>query len=79
MINKLKEVRFFKGKSQMRLQLETGINASLISRIECGYIQPTKEQMRKLSRALRISISKLFPPEEPAKEARSGEKQGNSF
>jgi transcriptional regulator with XRE-family HTH domain len=67
MTNKLKEMRFFKRKSQMRLQLETGINASLISRFECGYIQPTQEQKRKLARALRISVSELFPSDESRK------------
>lgn len=72
-MNKLKEKRFFAKKSQMRLQLETGVNASIISRIECAYIQPTKAQKRKLAKALRVKVADLFP-DETADESRAAEK-----
>ncbi|GAG53853.1 unnamed protein product, partial [marine sediment metagenome] len=39
--NRLKEARFFSNKTQIKLWPETGIHYSTISRIECGYIQPT--------------------------------------
>jgi len=63
MRNKLKEARFFAGKSQPKLWLETGIHYSVISRIECGYIEPTAEQKKKLAKALRVKVADLFPDE----------------
>lgn len=61
MKNKLKEARFFANKPQIKLWLETGIHYSTISRIECGYIKPTKEQKKRLARALKVKVSWLFP------------------
>ena len=63
MKNKLRETRFFAKKPQMKLQKETGINASIISRIECEYVEPTQKQMRKLAKALGVKVSDLFPDE----------------
>ena len=61
MKNRLKEARFFAGKPQAKLWLETGIHYSTISRIECGYIEPTGDQKRKLARALDVEKDWLFP------------------
>ena len=63
MKNRLKEARFFAKKPQIKLWLETDIHCSTISRIECGYIKPTKDQKRKLARALGVKADWLFPPE----------------
>jgi len=63
MKNRLKEVRFFAKKPQIKLWLETGIHYSTISRLECGYIQPTEEQKRKLAKALGVKKDWLFPEE----------------
>jgi transcriptional regulator with XRE-family HTH domain len=60
-MNRLKEARFFAGKPQIVLQLETGINAATISRIECGYLTPTDEQKEKLAAALGVKKGWLFP------------------
>ena len=60
-INRLKEARFFSNKPQIKLWLETDIHYSTISRIECGYIQPTKEQKEKLAEALKVKEEWLFP------------------
>jgi len=59
--NRLKEARFFKKKTQVQLYLETGIHFSTISRIEGGYVQPSKEQRIKLVSALGVDEEWLFP------------------
>lgn len=61
MKNRLKLARFFKNKPQIRLWLETGIHPSTVSRIECGYIQPTEEQEIMLAKALGVKKGWLFP------------------
>ena len=63
MKNRLKEARFFAKKPQIKLWLETGIHYSIISRIECGYIQPTEEQKKKLAKVLGVEQDWLFPKE----------------
>jgi len=63
MKNRLKEARFFAHIPQIKLWLETGIHYSTMSRIECGYIQPTEEQKEKLARALEVKEDWLFPEE----------------
>jgi len=55
------ETRFRLKKPQIVLGLETGIHYTTISRIECGYIQPTKAQKRKLAKALGVRENWLFP------------------
>lgn len=61
MTNKIKEARFFKGKSQIQLWLKTGIHYSTISRIECGYIKPSEEQKKKMAKVLGVKVDWLFP------------------
>jgi len=61
--NRLKEARFYAKKPQIQLWVETGIHYSTISRIECGYIQPTEEQKKKLTKALKVKKEWLFPGE----------------
>jgi transcriptional regulator with XRE-family HTH domain len=62
-MNRLKEARFFSKKPQIKLWIETGIHYSTISRIECGYIQPTEEQKKKLAKAIGVKKDWLFPGE----------------
>ncbi|KPK77296.1 MAG: hypothetical protein AMJ89_02645 [candidate division Zixibacteria bacterium SM23_73] len=59
--NRIKEARFFAKKPQIQLWIETGIHYSTISRIECGYIQPTEEQKKKLAKSLKVNVDWLFP------------------
>lgn len=61
MKNKLKEARFFANKPQIQLYLDTGIHYSTLSRFECGYLDPSKEQREKLAVALDVSEEWLFP------------------
>jgi len=63
MKNRLKEARFFKRIPQIQLWLTTGIHYSTISRIECGYIEPTDEQKEKLAKALGVEEGWLFSEE----------------
>ena len=62
-IIRLKEARFFAKKPQIQLWVETGIHYSTISRIECGYLQTTEEQKKKLAKALKVKKDWLFPDE----------------
>ena len=58
---KLKEVRFFKGISQIELQNLTGINRAYLSFFENGHLQPTAKQKKALARALRVRVAELWP------------------
>jgi len=59
--NRLKEARFFSGKSQMQLYAQTNIHASTISRFECGYFEPTEQEKKKLANVLGVEKDWLFP------------------
>jgi len=61
--NRLKEARFYANKAQIQLWLETGVHYSTISRIECGYIEPTEVQKKRLASALGVKKDWLFPKE----------------
>ncbi len=61
---RLKEARFNKRMSQMRLFLMTRIWPSKISCIENDLISPTADEKRKLAEALGYSQEWLFPQEE---------------
>jgi transcriptional regulator with XRE-family HTH domain len=61
--NKLKEVRKERGLSQLKLALVTGIAPGDISRIENGWLKPYPSWRQRLSRALGMPESELFPSE----------------
>jgi len=61
MLSNLKRTRFLLGKTQDDLSIETGIDQSLISRFENNYKKPTKDQKRRLAKALKLSKKELFP------------------
>jgi len=52
-------VRILKGYSQLDLMLKTGIDQSRLSKIENGYIQPTKMEIRKISKVLGVDGKEL--------------------
>ena len=60
---RLRQARFFAKKPQIVLWRETGIHYSTISRIECGYMEPTQDQKKKLAKALGVEQDWLFPRE----------------
>lgn len=56
----LREARFLKGLNQYDLSLKTGISQSKISLIENGYLNPKEQEKKKIARALRFPVDKLF-------------------
>jgi DNA-binding XRE family transcriptional regulator len=61
MSNRLKVVRAERDITQFELRLRTGINATKISFIENGLIEPTNLEKQKLSRALSVRPEEIFP------------------
>lgn len=74
MENRLKEARFFAKIPQIKLWLQSGIHYSTISRIECGYIEPTDDQKRKLAKALGVEKTWLFPKDKGKNKSRNAKK-----
>jgi transcriptional regulator with XRE-family HTH domain len=66
-VNRLREVRFQKRLSQIRLALRVGISPSRISYFENELARPTKQQRVKLARALKEDLGLLFPEDEDEK------------
>ena len=62
-MNRVKEARFKKGKTQIQLFKETGMWPSRISYIENGYMKPSKKEKKKLTNALHVKVDWLFPKE----------------
>jgi len=62
-MNRVKEARFKKGKTQIQLFKETGMWPSRISYIENGYMKPSKKEKKKLANALSVEVDWLFPKE----------------
>jgi transcriptional regulator with XRE-family HTH domain len=62
-MNRLKEARFKKKQTQLRLYLETGITPCVISWIENGRWNPSDEEEAKLAKALSVEKDWLFPKE----------------
>jgi transcriptional regulator with XRE-family HTH domain len=60
---RMKEARFRLKMPQIVLSLETGINTSTISRIECGYIKPAARQKTAIAAALGCGADWLFSEE----------------
>lgn len=63
-MNKLREARKEKGLSQLKLAFVTGIAPGDISRIENGWLVPYPGWRKRLSRALGVPETELFPLEE---------------
>jgi ribosome-binding protein aMBF1 (putative translation factor) len=60
-MNRLRETRTQKGISQIHLFSMTGIWPAIISYIERGYLPASPEQQEKISAALNVKRSWLFP------------------
>ena len=63
-MNRIKEARFKKRKSQIQLFKETGIWPSKISYIENGYWNPSEAEKTKLANCLDVEKDWLFPKED---------------
>lgn len=65
MSKKVKIARIIKGKTQIELANEIGVSKDYISALERGIISnPRLEIMKKLSKALNVSVIELFFNEE---------------
>ncbi len=61
MSKKIKIARIIEGKTQMELADEIGVSKDYISALERGIINnPRLEVMKKLSKALNVSVIELF-------------------
>jgi len=60
-MNRLREARFKKNKTQIQLFIDTGICQSKISYIENGYWIASEEEKIKLANALGVEKDWLFP------------------
>ena len=60
MTNRLRDVRVLKRVTQFQLRLQTGINATKISFIENGLIQPKEDEVKRLSKALGVRPEEIF-------------------
>lgn len=61
MMTEFKKQRFLKQVKQITLTKMTGISNVTISHIENGYFRPGPKIAEKLSKAMGISVEKLFP------------------
>jgi transcriptional regulator with XRE-family HTH domain len=73
MPTRLQQIRFWRGISQIRLALKTRIHFSTLSRIEHGYLKPTPEQRKRISKALNIDPDWLFPSSPKSKQKDSNQ------
>ena len=78
MKNDLKEIRKIKGITLDQLAKLTGIHPPKLNRIENDLIEPSQEEIEKISTALRLSPRKIFPNPE-AKELGMTTQYGNIF
>jgi transcriptional regulator with XRE-family HTH domain len=62
-MNRLKEIRTKKGKSQLDLSKSTNIAPTDISRIENGWLKPYPSWKKRLADSLEVSENYLFPEE----------------
>ena len=60
----LKEARFFKGLNQWDISVKTGIPQSKLSLIERGYVDPKKDEKKKIAKALGYKVTDIFPESE---------------
>lgn len=66
---RIKEVRTLRGMSLLDLAAASGVTESTISRVENGKQAPRPSTMRKLAKALDVSIAELWGEDEPGKIA----------
>jgi transcriptional regulator with XRE-family HTH domain len=60
MTNRLRDVRVLKRITQFRLGLQAEVNATRISFIENGLVQPKEDEVKRLSKALGVKPEEIF-------------------
>lgn len=75
--NRLKELRKKKGYSQIKVQIETGIDQSDYSKMETGKRYPNIDQAKELSRLFDTSIDYIYHlTDDPRPYPRASEDEG---
>jgi transcriptional regulator with XRE-family HTH domain len=64
--NRLRVVRAERRVTQLALARKSQINATRISFIENGHVEPTASERDRIARALRVSVEIVFPPNQEA-------------
>jgi len=64
MKNRIRELRFFTGVTQIDLAIKAGLQPSMLSYIERGIVEPKEAQKEKIARALKLTTGEVFPDEE---------------
>ena len=59
-VKNLKLVRVTKDYTQLKVQMETGISQSVLSKYECGELMPTSENLMILARFYNTSVDFLL-------------------
>jgi DNA-binding XRE family transcriptional regulator len=62
-MNELRVIRAKKRVSQFQLRLMAGINQSKLSHIENDLVHPSKEEKKKIAKALGVSIKDIWKEE----------------
>ena len=60
MINRLKELRFYKEKTQLQVQIETGIEQALLSKYENGVRIPPTDTLMILADYYGVSMDYIM-------------------
>ena len=60
MINRLKELRFYKEKTQLQVQMETGIEQALLSKYENGIRIPPTDTLMILADYYGVSMDYIM-------------------
>lgn len=60
MINRLKELRFYKEKTQLQVQMETGIEQALLSKYENGVRIPPTDTLMILADYYDVSMDYIM-------------------
>ena len=63
MSSKLRITRILKNTSQYVLALTSGVSQPRLSLIENGLTKPSQEEVRRISKALKVKAEDIFPPE----------------
>ena len=61
MPNRLRLTRVLRGIGQLELYKKSGVWPSRISGYERGYFELSKDEKRRLAKALKVSVRELFP------------------
>lgn len=60
---KITSARTKRGLTQGELGQLSGCSRQIVSQYECGHCEPTMKVLRRLARALRVSVVHLWPEE----------------